>query len=116
MGDNHVEDHNQAVGDNHVEEPLEDAEQQPDNTQNIQVGIVRTLMPQIDPAILKKGYRQSLLPTLDSRLTGKQPMQSPSSDPFAFDSFDWANSDSKGTTTSPSLVSLRNSDRWLSFR
>lgn len=41
-------------------------------------------------------------------------MHSPSSDPFAFDSFDWANSDSKGTATSPSPVSLRLWAKYLS--
>jgi hypothetical protein len=78
----------------------------PNHVENIQVGFVRSILPEIDPVMLHK-LKQPLTSFLSHSVSEKQAMQTSSPDPFSFESFDWANSEHANNSTIPSPTTLR---------
>lgn len=71
--------------------------------------MVRTLMPEIDPVLLDKFNKYSLLSDPASVLAGKQPIKPFCPEPFDFESYNWAGPEaaSSANTSGPSSAALR---------
>lgn len=101
----------QEVEELQEEDLLGNAGDQPANNahapKQIQIGMIRTVLPEVDPAFFEMLHMKSLLSVLEPGQPAKQPSIV---DPFAFDGFTLTNASPKSNMTEANMPTPRPTD------